>query len=570
MSSIFSSDYEPPTLETLPRPSGSRPLVNLAELPPKTYVDTLCRVAHSRTQTRRDKLGPKVVISGLLEDSSFRVPFVSHKTYLPLTVDSRLALRSVYVHEFNDRSLLVVLTEYSSTEPRDYEDIEKFIWNPTIESIVRPIRVVTLNGIVTRIFGNSGFVKRCNKCRMLVYDVCPNQCLEGWSWDVRISCRLSDGGASMKAIFSRHLVPKFLDTTLADLLYTANANQRVSSTGFDQISYSLSLPESFEAVEAVLNNASRLRKKNRIVVLESVNVAILSDEDGLTNEVEEVSPKDLDPRDPYDSRILRKMIEAAIRMRISQLTHNPPVQGLHLLEEPLPLYGCERAKLYLGFSLNVRLQEAKVVVEATPQSLVRESLRDYVLWRRSRGATDRAIEKMFISYRPNVVVDPSGSFGVIEELIYREASRQTISSSDQRTLPEFWREVYGIEIDDSEIPLIRIRLEGSEQLFTYPPSRVYFDKNYLFIRAATQRFVESKKSGVRDRAAGMLRQALEDLRIGKNNLPLTREESGIDFQRWLKSEIHTKVLGKDVNSQGRVVYLSDQLCFFPERILQFH
>jgi hypothetical protein len=45
------------------------------------------------------------------------------------------------------------------------------------------------------------------------------------------------------------------------------------------------------------------------------------------------------------------------------------MQGIYLLEEPISLYRCERAKLYLGFSLRVSLiEDNKVTVEATPQA----------------------------------------------------------------------------------------------------------------------------------------------------------------------------------------------------------
>jgi len=43
------------------------------------------------------------------------------------------------------------------------------------------------------------------------------------------------------------------------------------------------------------------------------------------------------------------------------------MQGIYLLEEPISLYRCERAELYLGFSLRVNLIEVnQVTVEATP------------------------------------------------------------------------------------------------------------------------------------------------------------------------------------------------------------
>ena len=76
------------------------------------------------------------------------------------------------------------------------------------------------------------------------------------------------------------------------------------------------------------------------------------------------------------------------------------MQGIYLLEEPVPLYRCEQARLYLGFSVQVNIREEKdkvennenkisttAVIVITPQSYVRESVLDYVRLRRGRGAS---------------------------------------------------------------------------------------------------------------------------------------------------------------------------------------
>jgi hypothetical protein len=47
------------------------------------------------------------------------------------------------------------------------------------------------------------------------------------------------------------------------------------------------------------------------------------------------------------------------------------MQGIYLLEEPILLYRCEKAKLYLGFSVRVNIREDSnaALVEATPPFL---------------------------------------------------------------------------------------------------------------------------------------------------------------------------------------------------------
>ena len=104
---------------------------------------------------------------------------------------------------------------------RTYEDklqrilkiIREFIWKPKIDSIKRPVRSLSLQGVITTIHGNSGLVKRCNKCKSIFYDdSCPNNCPkeEGWGWDLRVSCRLYDGSGSMKMVLTKDIASKVL------------------------------------------------------------------------------------------------------------------------------------------------------------------------------------------------------------------------------------------------------------------------------------------------------------------------------------------------------------------------
>jgi predicted nucleotidyltransferase len=67
------------------------------------------------------------------------------------------------------------------------------------------------------------------------------------------------------------------------------------------------------------------------------------------------------------------------------------MHGIFLLEEPIPLYRCEKARLYLGFSTRVSIQESNNRMD--PQAYVRESVLDYVQLRRERGASATAIER---------------------------------------------------------------------------------------------------------------------------------------------------------------------------------
>jgi hypothetical protein len=76
--------------------------------------------------------------------------------------------------------------------------VSKWYLRSSIESIKRPIHHIALQGVITTVHNNSGLIKRCNNCKSIVYDSCANNCDSGWSWDLRVSCRLYDGTGSMR------------------------------------------------------------------------------------------------------------------------------------------------------------------------------------------------------------------------------------------------------------------------------------------------------------------------------------------------------------------------------------
>ena len=172
-SQILSDLYPDP--KSLPAPPALRepiPSVTLSELEPGKYVSTTARIAYLQN-CRKDTmlLGEKVVFTGVLEDAKSKVSFVSHKISYPLIRDSVYKINSAYVHEFPDRSLLLVITEFTKLEPKNVEDIREYTWVPKIGDINRPIRYIFLNGTVSTIHSTSGLIKRCNKCRSLIlYD----------------------------------------------------------------------------------------------------------------------------------------------------------------------------------------------------------------------------------------------------------------------------------------------------------------------------------------------------------------------------------------------------------------
>jgi hypothetical protein len=274
--------------------------------------------------------------------------------------------------------------------------------------------------------------------------------------------------------------------------------------------------------------------------------------------------------DIEDRKIIKKLIEKALDISIKKVTGMRMMQGIYLLEEPISLYRCERAKLYLGFSLRVSLiEDNQVIVEATPQAYVRESVLDYVKLRRERGATANAVVRNLLTYRNKVVVAPSGNYGCIVEVVAKKAGDQRVSETDNRSLVEFWKQVYGIEISADEIPLLKVKMMNSENVFTYPPSMCFFGSESLLIYGNVQRFIENKKYSLKAKVEDAVRKAVqEDLQIGSAKLKVDELTTSphSDVQSQLLQEIRQKLFGRNATARGSIVFVHDELWFFPNQI----
>jgi hypothetical protein len=262
------------------------------------------------------------------------------------------------------------------------------------------------------------------------------------------------------------------------------------------------------------NLSSSYRRSGKFIVTDGRNLAFLP-----TNE--EHSFADFNIRQLYasemeDKKIIRRLVEKALEISIKKITRKKLMHGIFLLEDPIPLYRCERARLYIGFSTRVNLKENdKAVIEFTPQAYVRESVLDYVNLRRERGASANAIARNLMTYRNRVIVAPTGNYGSIAEIIMRKAGTHRISETDTRNLVEFWKQIYDIDISPDEIPLLKIKMLNSENKFTYPPSMCFFaGGDSLVIPAGVQRFIENKKSTLKTRMDEVASKAIQDFRIG--------------------------------------------------------
>lgn len=586
---------DPRTLPSPPSLNELLPLVTLSELESGKYNSTQARIVYLKTVERHDALGEKVVFSGIIEDSTFKIPFISHKISYPLIRDSVYRFDSAFVHEFPDKSILLVITEFTRINPKNIEDIREFTYNPKLNAIKRPVRNLYLSGTVTTIYNSSGLIKRCNKCRSLIYyddTKCANQCGMGWAWDLRISSKLYDGSGAMKMVLTKDIAAKVLQKNLSQLILQASLNQNRPQEDQSQqlTSESIStldveLPSSFDVCEAVLPenvSPSYYTKSDKLIVSDGRNLVYFpADDNELKPKFAELNTRRLDSNGPEaaeDIKIIRRLVERAFSMNIQNITEKRMRHGIYLLDDPVPLYRCERAQSYLGFSVDVRvntnqqyLQKLQLMVELKPQAFVRESVLDYIRMRREQGASANAVIRMLLNYRNKVIVAPTGHFGSIVDVVSRKAGDQTVSELDSRNLVQFWKEVYDISISPDEIPLVKIKMLNSENVFTYPASMCFYGIESLYIPASVHKFIEYKKSKLIPKMSDTVRRAVKDLGIS-NDIKIQqigemhRANDINHIQRQLLEEARQKLYGRNVHAKGSIMIVHDELWFFPNQV----
>ncbi|MGC2684636.1 MAG: hypothetical protein WA323_22480 [Candidatus Nitrosopolaris sp.] len=268
-------------------------------------------------------------------------------------------------------------------------------------------------------------------------------------------------------------------------------------------------------------------------------------------------------------KIIRRLIEKALEISIKNVTGHRRLHVIFLIEDPIPLYRCEKAGLYLGFSARVGVQDNRAVIEWTPQAYVRQNTLDYVQLRRERGASATAIERVLTSHRNRVIVAPTRNYGSIVEVVMRKAGSHRVSETDSRTLVEFWKQIYDIDISHDEIPLLRVKMVNSEATFTYPPSMCFFaGGDSLVISAGVQRFIEGKKSTLKARMDEVASKATRDLRVGDlilgSDAAITEQKA--DLQTQLLQETRQRLFRRNVSAWGSVLSVHDELWFFPSQI----
>jgi hypothetical protein len=202
-----------------------------------------------------------------------------------------------------------------------------------------------------------------------MHDTCPNKCAEGWGWDLRVSSRLYDGSGSIKMVLTKDIASRVLNRNLAELVLLASQNKPLAPNQRQPFAVKITIPDSIEVIEAVTESASSYRSNGKLIVTDGRNLVFFPPGEGEDHKFSEHVKRPLKISDIEDRKIIKKLIEKALDISIRKVTGMRMMQGIYLLEEPISLYRCERAKLYLGFSLRVSLiEDNKVTVEATPQA----------------------------------------------------------------------------------------------------------------------------------------------------------------------------------------------------------
>jgi len=88
----------------------------------------------------------------------------------------------------------------------------------------------------------------------------------------------------------------------------------------------------------------------------------------MSNRFTDFSIRQLVITEPKDKKIIRRLFEKTLEISIKSVTGKRMMHGIFLLEDPIPLYRCEKAKLYIGFSVCVNVNQNEAIIELTPKA----------------------------------------------------------------------------------------------------------------------------------------------------------------------------------------------------------
>ena len=542
---------------------------NLSQLIPETYTTVKARVLIIKSKEKTDELGKRSYIFGIMEDQKSRVPFICYKPYGQFFRDGVFEFRNVYVHKFDDNSVLLVVTERSSINYLIGEDPKNYVWNQRIGDLKRPTGTcrVTLQGVLSRIGSSSGLVQRCEKCGRVAYDGrCPNGHEGKLFWAVRISGKLSDITGSINVVFPQQLACRLLGRTISGILELTEG-QAPYAPEFATESYTFTAARPIEVCEAYADSPDDYRSARSPVVVDLNDSRIIYPNDLQPGETFGNEKRPLDLQRAEDRRDLRRLAERLLEIKLRKLTQLPKVNGILLTAQPINLFSAENAKLYSGFRTKINVTSSgELIVQVQPASEVYESLLDYVRFRRLRGASATVIRNSILNYRRTVILAPSGELATLINLKFVKAGEFKVPVFDL-TLPEFWMKIHDVNVDRNETPLAVTKPYRLDLELTFPPSCIFFDKQSLRITHSLRNFVDRKRREAAVEAKMLMVEALNDFSIGTFKLIKTAGPvKSADAREILLADIRDRLLGKPVKASGSVIEAGKELYFIPRTV----
>jgi hypothetical protein len=542
---------------------------DLSQLIPETYTTLRARVLIVKSKEKSDELGKRSYIFGIMEDQRSRTPFICYKPYSNFFRDGVFEFKDVYVHKFEDNSVLLVVTERSSINYLINEDPKKYVWNQRIGDIKRPMGScrVTLQGVLSRIASSSGLVQRCETCGRVAYEgKCPNGHEGKLFWAVRISGKLSDLTGSINVVFPQQLACKLVGRTIGEVLQLTEG-QALYQPEFATESYTLNTSSPIEIYEAYADAPDDYRSAHSPVLVDLNDSRIIYPNDLQPRETFGNERRTLDLSKAEDRRDLSRLAERLLEIKLRKLTQLPKVNDILLTDQPVNLYNTENAKLYTGFRTKINVTGSnELIVQVQPSSEVYESLLDYVRFRRQRGASSTAIRNLILNYRRNVIFAPGGELATIINLKFMKAGEFKVPLCDL-TLPEFWKKIHDVNVDPNETPLAVTKSYRLDLELTFPPSCIFFDKQSLRITYGARNFVDKKRREAVIQAKRLMTEALRDFAIGTFKLTQAADPvKGMDAREVLLADIRERLLGRSVKASGSVIEAGKELYFIPRTV----
>jgi hypothetical protein len=99
----------------------------------------------------------------------------------------------------------------------------------------------------------------------------------------------------------------------------------------------------------------------------------------------------------------------------------------------------------------------------------------------------------------------------------------------------------------------------------------YLGIESLYIPASVQKFIEYKRSRLIPRIYDVIKKAVKDSKIGDDikiqaMSNIYRVNDIENIQRQILDETKQKLYGRNINTRGSIMYVHDELWFFPNQI----